>query len=86
MLARPLKPPAVAIAKNTFIRAVAVLVGGSAIAHGITAVALPVLTRLYTPADFSVLAVFSGILSVVSVAACLRFDIAVSIQIGRAHV
>ena len=79
MLARPLKPPAVAIAKNTFIRAVAVLIGGSAIAHGITAVALPVLTRLYTPADFSVLAVFSGILSVVSVAACLRFDIAVSI-------
>ena len=79
MLARPLKPPAVAITKNTFIRAVAVLIGGSAIAHGITAVALPVLTRLYTPADFSVLAVFSGILSVVSVAACLRFDIAVSI-------
>ena len=79
MLARPLKPPAVAITKNTFIRAVVVLIGGSAIAHGITAVALPVLTRLYTPADFSVLAVFSGILSVVSVAACLRFDIAVSI-------
>ena len=56
-----------------------VLVGGTALAHGITALALPVLSRLYSPAEFSTLAVFASLLSIVSVAACLRFDVAVSI-------
>lgn len=60
-----------------FLHSVLVLVGGTAFAHAITALALPILTRLYTPADFSILAVFSGILSIVAVAACLRFDIAI---------
>ena len=68
-----------AITESTFVRSVLVLVGGAAVAHGITALALPILTRLYTPADFSLLAVFSGVLAVISVAACLRFDIAVAI-------
>ena len=61
------------------IRPVGILVSGTVIAHGISALAMPVISRLYSPADFSVLAVFSGILSVISVAACLRFDIAVTI-------
>ena len=62
-----------------FLRAVLVLVGGTALAHGITAGAMPIVSRIYTPADMSVLAVFSGLLAIVSVAACLRFDIAVSL-------
>lgn len=64
---------------NNFIRSVGVLVGGTAFAHGITALALPVLSRLYTPADFSALAVFTSILSIIAVAACLRFDIAIAL-------
>lgn len=64
---------------GSFIRSVGVLVGGTALAHGITAVALPVLSRLYSPADFSALAVFTSLLSIISVAACLRFDVAVTI-------
>jgi O-antigen/teichoic acid export membrane protein len=65
------------VKQGGFLRSVLVLVGGTAFAHAITALALPILTRLYTPADFSVLAVFSSLLSIVSVAACLRFDIAI---------
>ncbi len=65
-----------------FLRAVLVLVGGTAFAHAITALALPILTRLYTPADFSILAVFSSLLSIVAVAACLRFDIAIPMPEG----
>lgn len=65
--------------RNSFIRSVGVLVGGTALAHGITALALPVLSRLYSPADFSALAVFTSLLSIISVAACLRFDVAVTI-------
>ncbi|MDR7271842.1 O-antigen/teichoic acid export membrane protein [Pelomonas saccharophila] len=54
-----------------------VLVSGTALAHGLSALALPVLSRLYTPTDFGLLAVFSGALSIVAAAACLRYDLAV---------
>lgn len=66
-------------AKGHFRRSVFVLVGGAAFGHIITALALPVATRLYSPADFSVLAIFASVVSIVSIAACLRFDIAVPI-------
>ena len=62
------------VGQGGFLRAVLVLVGGTAFAHAITALALPILTRLYSPADFSTLAVFSSLLSIVAVAACFRFD------------
>jgi O-antigen/teichoic acid export membrane protein len=62
-----------------FLRSISILVSGTVVAHGITALAMPVLSRLYSPADFSALAVFSGLLSVISVAACLRFDIAITL-------
>ena len=65
--------------KDQFVKATAVLVSGTALAHGITALSLPVLSRLYTPTDFSVLAVFSSILAIIAVAACLRFEIAIAI-------
>lgn len=63
----------------SFLRSVGVLVSGTAIAHGITAAALPFLSRLYTPEDFSLLAVFAGLISILSVSVCLRFDIAIPI-------
>jgi O-antigen/teichoic acid export membrane protein len=63
--------------RREFLKSVGVLAGGAAVAHGITAAALPVLSRLYTPSDFSALAVFAGLMSVCSVAAALRFDLAV---------
>jgi O-antigen/teichoic acid export membrane protein len=65
--------------KTSIIRSVGVLVSGTVFAHAITAMALPVLSRLYSPSDFSALAVFSGLMSVIAVAACLRFDVAVPI-------
>lgn len=63
----------------SFLRSVAVLVSGTALGHGITAAALPILSRLYTPADFSMLAVFNGLVSVLSVAICFRFDVAIAL-------
>jgi O-antigen/teichoic acid export membrane protein len=61
------------------LRAVLVLISGTALAHGLTALALPVLSRLYTPGDFGLLAVFSSTMSIMAVAACLRYDVAVSL-------
>lgn len=40
---------------------------------------MPVLSRLYTPADFGLLAVYTAIVTTIGVAACLRFDVAVAL-------
>lgn len=66
-----------ALVAGPFIRAVGILVGGTVIAQVILGITLPIATRLYTPEDFSVLAVFTGIVSIISVATCMRYDIAV---------
>ena len=63
--------------RHSFARSVGVLAGGTALAQGIGVLALPVITRLYTPGDFSVLAVYSSILAIVAGVACLRLDIAI---------
>lgn len=63
--------------QNSFVRSAAVLVGGTAFGQIIALLALPLLTRLYTPQDFSVLAVYAGLLGLMSVAASLRFEIAI---------
>lgn len=64
---------------NGFARAVGVLVGGTALGHAITAAALPILSRLYSPAEFGVLAAFAAITSTLAVAACLRYEIAIAL-------
>ncbi|WP_395308256.1 lipopolysaccharide biosynthesis protein [Mycobacterium sp. AMU20-3851] len=43
----------------------------------------PVLTRLYSPDDFGVLAVFVSILGLVPVVASFRYDIAISLSVDR---
>jgi O-antigen/teichoic acid export membrane protein len=67
----------VPVARRDFLGPVSLLAGSAALAHGISAAVLPVISRLYTPADFGVLAAFAGLLSVISVAASLRFDVAI---------
>ena len=66
-------------AQGGFLRAVSVLVGGTAFAQGLTIVALPFVTRLYSPAEFSIFAVYASILGIFTVASCLRFEIAIPI-------
>lgn len=43
----------------------------------ITFAALPMITRLYSPEDFALLAVYLSLVSTIAVAACLRFEIAI---------
>ncbi|QOF79648.1 lipopolysaccharide biosynthesis protein [Variovorax sp. 38R] len=64
------------------IRSVGVLVGGTAFAQALAFLALPVITRLYTPSDFNVLAIFSSILSIISVIACMRLEISIPMPEG----
>ncbi|WP_299866569.1 hypothetical protein [uncultured Hoeflea sp.] len=60
-----------------FLAGVMKLAGAAALAQAILMGALVIATRLYSPADFGVLAVFNAVVTIVAVAACLRFDIAV---------
>jgi O-antigen/teichoic acid export membrane protein len=60
-----------------YIKSVLILVGGSGLAQVINISILPLLTRLYSPSDFSMLAVYVAIVSISSTAACLRFDITI---------
>lgn len=43
----------------------------------------PILTRLYSPADFGVLAVFVSILGVIPIVATFRYDVAISLSKDR---
>lgn len=65
--------------RQGFVHSVGTLVGGTAFAQALAVMALPILTRLYTPADFSVLAVYASLLAILSAAACLRLEIAIPI-------
>lgn len=67
------------IAGNAFVRNVGILAGGTAFAQMLMAVSLPLLTRLYTPDDFSMLAVYMALLGMITVVSCLRFNIAIAL-------
>lgn len=62
---------------SDFFRSVFILVGGTAFSQALNVVALPLLTRLYTPEDFSILAVYVSLLALATVIACLRLEIAI---------
>lgn len=64
-------------AQGGFIKAVSILVGGTAIGQLIAILALPILTRLYDPQSFSVLAVYTSTMSLLTVIACMRLEIAI---------
>lgn len=65
--------------KGSFIKSVGVLVGGTAFSQLIAILALPILTRLYSPDDFGVLAVYISLVALIASVACLRFEIAIPI-------
>jgi O-antigen/teichoic acid export membrane protein len=63
--------------RSSFARGVGVLAGGTAVTQAIGVMVLPAITRMYTPEDFSVLALFSSIMGILAGIACLRLDIAI---------
>jgi lipopolysaccharide exporter len=62
---------------GAFARSVVTLASGTAVAQVLLVLALPVLTRLYTPADYGALAVYSSTLTVLVVLASLRYEAAI---------
>jgi O-antigen/teichoic acid export membrane protein len=63
--------------KNAFARGVSVLVGGTAGAQILLVLAAPLLTRLYTPENFGLLAVYASLLALIGVVSSLRYELAI---------
>lgn len=74
-----------AVYSNHYIRSVAVLAGGTSLVQLLSVAAVPVLTRLYTPAEFGVLALFLAIVSSVTPAICGRYEVAVVVSKTDVH-
>lgn len=66
-----------ALPKNQFARGVSVLIGGTAGAQLLSVLAAPLLTRLYSPDDFGVLAVFTALLAFFTVVSAGRYELAI---------
>lgn len=66
-----------ALPRHHFARSVVVLIGGTVGAQGLTILIAPLLTRLYGPDDFGLLAAYAGLLALWSVVASLRYELAI---------
>lgn len=65
------------ILKGNFVKSVAVLVSGTAIGQLIAILSLPILTRVYSPDSFSILAVYVSALSLITVVSGMCFEFAI---------
>lgn len=63
--------------KGSFARSVSILVSGTLGSQALLILATPLLTRLYSPEDFGLLAAFTAILAFLSVISAGRYDLAI---------
>lgn len=65
------------LAPGSFLRNVVILMTGTTFAQALLILIAPILTRLYSPEDFGVLAIYTSILAIISVIICLRYELAI---------
>ena len=65
------------IPQGSFARNVVTLMTGTTFAQALAIIVAPILTRLYSPEDFGILAVFTSIVGILSVISCGRYEIAI---------
>ena len=68
---------------GAFVRGVATLVSGTMIGRAVVVLTSPLLTRLYTPEEFGLLAVYLAFLGTFGVIAGLQYDVAVVLPASR---
>ena len=65
------------ISKHSFLKNVGLITGGTAFAQFLSIAFAPLLTRIYEPSDFGLLAVYSSIIAILSIIAGLRYEMAI---------
>lgn len=63
--------------KSSFYKSIAWVAGGTAAAQAVTIISAPVITRLYTPSDYGVLAVFVAILGIMRPLSTLTYSVTI---------
>jgi O-antigen/teichoic acid export membrane protein len=66
---------------SVFARGVSLLVGSTAGAQILLVLAAPILTRLYTPEEFGLLAVYGSMLAIIGVVASLHYELAIPLPV-----
>ncbi|MBM4318506.1 MAG: lipopolysaccharide biosynthesis protein [Deltaproteobacteria bacterium] len=67
------------LGQGSFARNVATLVGGVAFAHLVSLLASPALTRIYSPVDFGLVALYGAVITLLASAGSLRYEQAIPI-------
>ena len=62
---------------NSALKDVSFVAGGTVISQGIAILVLPILSRIYTPADFGIAAVFASAITILSHISGLRYYLAI---------
>lgn len=65
------------LGRSSFVRATALLAGSTAVGQAVMLAASPLLTRLFDPSEFGVLAVYASLLAMLLAVGSLRFEFAV---------
>ena len=63
--------------EQSTLRSVTLLLSGSALSQALPILVSPIVTRLYSPADFGVFAIFSTVLGLIGPIANLRYDLSI---------
>jgi lipopolysaccharide exporter len=66
--------------KNSFIKSILTLVNGTAVSQFIVVMAMPMLTRLYTPSDFGMLAIVITIAGFITTFSTLSYESAIVLE------
>jgi O-antigen/teichoic acid export membrane protein len=65
------------VRQNSFLRSVALLASATAAGQLLTLLFTPLLTRLYSPTEFGLLAVFNALFAIIVVASSFRYEMAI---------
>lgn len=71
--------PADSATDGGLLRQTAVVAGSGALSQGITVLAAPILTRLYSQSDFGLFGTYAAVVALGAVAAGLRYDLAIAL-------
>lgn len=69
--------------KNNFLKSMAVLLTGTAVAQFIPILISPILTRFYSQDDFGVFATYAAIVNVITILATAQYDVAIMMPKNR---
>ena len=63
--------------ESSFIKDVIKITSGTALGQAVVVLFSPILTRLYSPGDFGVFAVYASLLGVITVIGSMRYELAI---------